>query len=53
MSDVLYDGTNCVLSVTVCEIITSNIPKLSPFESLALKMKVKVMGYNVAEYVVG
>ena len=41
------------VSVTVCDITTFNLPKWSQFESQTFKKWVKVMSYNVADYVVG
>ena len=39
--------------VIVCERTTFNFPKWSRFESLTFKKLVKVMSYNIAEYIVG
>ena len=41
------------LSVTVCEIITFNLPKWLDSNLLPSKSKSKVIRYNIAEYVVG
>ena len=41
------------LSVTICQITTFNLSRMVSIKSLTFKMYVKVMSYNLAEYVVG
>ena len=41
------------LFATFCEITMFNVPRWSRFESLTFKKSVKVISYNVVEYVVG
>ena len=41
------------LFLTVCDMTTFNVPTMSRFESLTFTKSVKVMSYDVAQYVVG